>query len=145
MRSTSSSADPRFVAQDKLPGCAIVRISYQHKHTKLRLAKRTARLGTETAFEVLVKRKRSKHRGATSFILKSESPIRTRANHRADATHCVKASHTTGLRPAMMELREVIAQSREQDAPGNVTPASGRRPGGKPIISFPFWSRRRRR
>ena len=75
-----------------------------HKTHELRLAKRMARLGTETAFEVLVKAKALEAQGRDIIHLEIGEPdFDTPSNIiEQDAMPCVKASHTTGLRPACL-------------------------------------------
>ena len=76
-----------------------------HRMTRafeLRLARRMARLGTETAFEVLVKAKALEAKGRDIIHLEIGEPdFDTPRNIiEADATRCIRASRITGLRPA---------------------------------------------
>jgi len=72
------------------------------KAHELRLAKRMARLGTETAFEVLVKARALEAKAAISFISRSGNPIFDTPENIISLlrpTLCTKASPTMGLRP----------------------------------------------
>ncbi len=66
--------------------------------TELRLAKRMSRLGTETAFEVLVRARALEAQGRTSSTSRSASPTWTRrpTSLRPASTRCSRASRTTG-------------------------------------------------
>src|SRR5438270_7251243 len=107
--------------------------------TKLRLAKRMARLGTETAFEVLVKARALEAIGRDIVHLEIGEPdFDTPANiidAAADALH--KGFTHYGPAAGLPQLRETIAQyvseTRQVDAtPEEVVVV----PGGKPIIFF---------
>src|SRR3989441_6132484 len=106
---------------------------------ELRLAKRMARLGTETAFEVLVKAKALEAQGRDIVHLEIGEPDfdtpRNIIDAAVDALH--KGYTHYGPSAGLMELREVIAQyvshTRRVDvAPDEVVVV----PGGKPIIFF---------
>jgi aspartate aminotransferase len=106
---------------------------------ELRLAERMARLGTETAFEVLVKAKALEAEGRDIVHLEIGEPdFDTPANiigAACDALH--KGFTHYGPSAGLMELREVIAryvsETRRVDvAPDEVVVV----PGGKPIIFF---------
>src|SRR5438128_2442533 len=106
---------------------------------ELRLAKRMARLGTETAFEVLVKAKALEAQGRDIVHLEIGEPDfdtpRNIIDAAVDALH--KGYTHYGPSAGLMELREVIAQyvshTRHVDvAPDEVVVV----PGGKPIIFF---------
>jgi aspartate aminotransferase len=105
----------------------------------LRLAKRMARLGTETAFEVLVKARALEAKGRDIVHLEIGEPdFDTPANiidAGCDALH--KGFTHYGPSAGLMELREVIAQYVSETRGVNVTPDEVVVvPGGKPIIFF---------
>src|SRR5882757_9622302 len=106
---------------------------------ELRLAKRMARLGTETAFEVLVKARALEATGRDIVHLEIGEPdFDTPANiidAAVDALH--KGFTHYGPSAGLMELREVIAQYVSDTRRVNVTPDEVVVvPGGKPIIFF---------
>ena len=106
---------------------------------ELRLAKRMARLGTETAFEVLVKAKALEAQGRDIIHLEIGEPdFDTPPNiidAGCDALH--KGFTHYGPSAGLMELREVIAQHVSETRRVNVTPDEVVVvPGGKPIIFF---------
>src|SRR2546427_12625599 len=106
---------------------------------ELRLAKRMARLGTETAFEVLVKAKALEAQGRDIVHLEIGEPDfdtpRNIIDAGCDALH--KGFTHYGPSAGVMELREVIAQHVSEKRRGNVTPEEGGvGAGGKPIILF---------
>jgi aspartate aminotransferase len=106
---------------------------------ELRLAKRMARLGTETAFEVLVKAKALEAKGRDIIHLEIGEPDfdtpRNIIDTGCDALH--KGFTHYGPSAGLMELREVIAQYVSQTRRVNVTPDEVVVvPGGKPIIFF---------
>src|SRR2546430_7947795 len=110
-----------------------------HKTHELRLAKRMARLGTETAFEVLVKAKALEAQGRDIIHLEIGEPdFDTPANiieTGCDALH--KGFTHYGPSAGLMELREVIAQHVSETRRVNVLPDEVVVvPGGKPIIFF---------
>ena len=105
----------------------------------LRLAKRMARLGTETAFEVLVKARALEAKGRDIVHLEIGEPdFDTPANiieAGSDAMHngFTHYGPSAGLPP----LREAIAQYVSQTRGVNATPEEVVVvPGGKPIIFF---------
>src|SRR6266566_4958413 len=105
----------------------------------LRLAKRMARLGTETAFEVLVKAKALEAKGRDIIHLEIGEPdFDTPANiidAGCDALH--KSFTHYGPSAGLPQLREVIAQHVSETRRVNVTPEEVVIvPGGKPIIFF---------
>ena len=107
--------------------------------SELRLAKRMARLGTETAFEVLVKAKALEAKGRDIIHLEIGEPdFDTPGNiidAGCDALH--KGFTHYGPSAGMMELREVIAQYVSETRRVNVAPEEVVVvPGGKPIIFF---------
>jgi aspartate aminotransferase len=110
-----------------------------HKPHELRLAGRMARLGTETAFEVLVKAKALEAQGRDIVHLEIGEPDfdtpRNIIDAAIDALH--KGYTHYGPSAGLLELREVIAQyvsgtRRVNVAPDEVVVV----PGGKPIIFF---------
>jgi len=110
-----------------------------HKAHELRLAKRMARLGTETAFEVLVTAKALGAQGRDIGHLEIGEPEfdtpRNIIDAAVDALH--KGFTHYGPSAGLMELREVIAQYVSETRRVNVTPDEVVVvPGGKPIIFF---------
>src|SRR5947199_9799483 len=108
-------------------------------HEELRLANRMARLGTETAFEVLVKAKALEAKGRDIIHLEIGEPDfdtpRNIIDAAVDALH--KGFTHYGPSAGLMELREVIAQHVSYTRRVNVTPDEVVVvPGGKPIIFF---------
>src|SRR6266567_2054280 len=106
---------------------------------ELRLAKRMARLGTETAFEVLVKAKALEAQGRDIVHLEIGEPDfdtpRNIIDAAVDALH--KGFTHYGPSAGLMELREVIAQHVSETRRVNVTHDEVVVvPGGKPIIFF---------
>src|SRR5438094_1524061 len=106
---------------------------------ELRLAKRMARLGTETAFEVLVKAKALEAQGRGIIHLEIGEPDfdtpRNIVDAGCDALH--KGFTHYGPSAGVMELRQVIAQYVGETRRVNVTPEEvGVVPGGNPIIFF---------
>jgi aspartate/methionine/tyrosine aminotransferase len=107
--------------------------------TELRLAKRMARLGTETAFEVLVKARALEAKGRDIVHLEIGEPdFDTPGNVIDAACDALHKGYTHyGPSAGMPQLREAIAQyvseTRRVDAtPEEVVVV----PGGKPIIFF---------
>src|SRR5438094_501622 len=105
----------------------------------LRLAKRMARLGTETAFEVLVKAKALEAEGRDIINREIAEPnFNTPPNiidAGCDALH--KGYTHYGPSAGLMELREVIAKHVSETRRVAVTPDEVVVvPGGKPIIFF---------
>ena len=110
-----------------------------HKTHELRLAKRMARLGTETAFEVLVKAKALEAQGRDIIHLEIGEPdFDTPSNIIEAGCDALRKGFTHyGPSAGMMELREVIAQYVSETRRVNVTPDEVVVvPGGKPIIFF---------
>jgi len=106
---------------------------------ELRLAKRMSRLGTETAFEVLVKAKALEAQGRGIIHLEIGEPDfdtpRNIVDAGCDALH--KGFTHYGPSAGLMELRQVIAQYVGETRRVNVTPEEVVVvPGGKPIIFF---------
>jgi len=94
------------------------------KDRELRLASRMARLGTETAFEVLVKAKALQAQGRDIVHLEIGEPDfdtpRNIIDAAVDALH--KGFTHYGPSAGLMELREVIAQHVSETRRVNVTP-----------------------
>jgi aspartate/methionine/tyrosine aminotransferase len=110
-----------------------------HKTHELRLAKRMERLGTETAFEVLVKAKALEAQGRDIIHLEIGEPdFDTPSNIIEAGCDALRKGFTHyGPSAGMMELREVIAQHVSETRRVNVTPDEVVVvPGGKPIIFF---------
>ena len=110
-----------------------------HKAHELRLAKRMARLGTETAFEVLVKAKALEAKGRDIIHLEIGEPDFDTPGNVVDAGCDALRKGFTHYGPSagLVELREAIAQyvsdtRRVNVAPDEVVVV----PGGKPIIFF---------
>src|SRR6266478_2258337 len=106
---------------------------------QLRLAKRMARLGTETAFEVLVKAKALEAKGRDIIHLEIGEPDfdtpRNIIDAACDALH--KGFTHYGPSAGLIELREVIAQYIRETRRVKVTPYEVVLvPGGKTIIFF---------
>lgn len=109
------------------------------KTLELRLARRMARLGTETAFEVLVKARVLEAKGRDIVHLEIGEPdFDTPANiidAASDALH--KGFTHYGPSAGLPQLRETIAQYVSETRRINVTPDEVVVvPGGKPIIFF---------
>ncbi len=114
-------------------------LSIMHKTHELRLAKRMARLGTETAFEVLVKAKALEAQGRDIIHLEIGEPdFDTPGNIIEAGCDALRKGFTHyGPSAGMTELREVIAQHVSETRRVNVTPDEVVVvPGGKPIIFF---------
>ncbi len=110
-----------------------------HKTHELRLAKRMERLGTETAFEVLVKAKALEAQGRDIIHLEIGEPdFDTPSNIIEAGCDALRKGFTHyGPSAGMMELREAIAQFVSETRRVNVTPDEVVVvPGGKPIIFF---------
>src|SRR5881392_878864 len=105
----------------------------------LRLAKRMARLGTETAFEVLVKARALEAKGRDIVHLEIGEPdFDTPGNIVEAATNALHNGFTHyGPSAGLPELRETIAQYVSETRRVNATPEEVVVvPGGKPIIFF---------
>ena len=110
-----------------------------HKTHELRLARRMERLGTETAFEVLVKAKALEAQGRDIIHLEIGEPdFDTPSNIIEAGCDALRKGFTHyGPSAGMPELREVIAQYVSETRRVNVTPDEVVVvPGGKPIIFF---------
>src|SRR5205814_2178083 len=109
------------------------------KAHELRLAKRMARLGTETAFEVLVKARALEAKGRDIVHLEIGEPdFDTPANIIDAATDALHKGFTHyGPSAGLPQLRETIAQYVSETRRVNATPEEVVVvPGGKPIIFF---------
>ena len=107
--------------------------------SELRLAKRMARLGTETAFEVLVKARALEAKGRDIVHLEIGEPdFDTPANIIGAATDALHKGFTHyGPSAGLPPLRETIAQYVSEKRRINATPDEVVVvPGGKPIIFF---------
>src|SRR6266436_3877952 len=107
--------------------------------TELRLAKRMARLGTETAFEVLVKARALEAKGRDIVHLEIGEPdFDTPENIIGAATDALHKGFTHyGPSAGLPQLRETIAQYVSETRRVNATPEEVVVvPGGKPIIFF---------
>ena len=95
-----------------------------HKTRELRLAKRMARLGTETAFEVLVKAKALEAKGRDIIHLEIGEPDFDTPGNIVDAGCDALRKGFTHYGPSagLMELREVIAQNVSETRRVNVSP-----------------------
>jgi aspartate/methionine/tyrosine aminotransferase len=110
-----------------------------HKTHELRLAKRMARLGTETAFEVLVKAKALEAKGRDIIHLEIGEPDFDTPDNIIDAgCEALRQGFTHyGPSAGLVELREAIAQYVSDTRRVNVTPDEVVVvPGGKPVIFF---------
>src|SRR5262249_27380603 len=106
---------------------------------ELRLARRMARLGTETAFEVLVRARALEAQGRDIVHLEIGEPdFDTPANIIDAATDALHKGFTHyGPSAGLPPLREAIAQYVSETRRVNVTPEEVVIvPGGKPIIFF---------
>src|ERR1700757_225215 len=107
--------------------------------TELRLAKRMSRLGTETAFEVLVRAKALEKQGRSIVHLEIGEPdMDTPANVVEAGVKALREGFTHyGPAPGLPELREAIAHEVSASRGIKVTPDEVVVvPGGKPIIFF---------
>src|SRR5438477_5294808 len=107
--------------------------------SELRLGKRMARLGTETAFEVLVKARALEAKGRNIVHLEIGEPdFDTPGNIVDAATDALRKGFTHyGPSAGLPELRESIARYVSETRGIDVAPAEVVVvPGGKPIIFF---------
>lgn len=110
---------------------------------ELRLAKRMARLGTETAFEVLVKARALEAKGRDIVHLEIGEPDFDTPGNIIDAGCDALRKGFTHYGPSagLPQLREAIAQYVSETRRINVTPEEVVVvPGGKPIIFFSILS-----
>jgi aspartate aminotransferase len=110
-----------------------------HKTHELRLARRMARLGTETAFEVLVKAKALEAKGRDIIHLEIGEPDFDTPGNIIDAGCDALRKGFTHYGPSagLMDLRQAIAQYVSETRRVHVTPDEVVVvPGGKPIIFF---------
>src|SRR5256886_2910186 len=106
---------------------------------ELRLAKRMARLGTETAFEVLVKARALEAKGRDIVHLEIVEPDFDTPGNIIEAANDALHNGFTHYGPSagLPELRETIAQYVSETRRVNATPEEVVVvPGGKPIIFF---------
>src|SRR5256885_4789982 len=114
-----------------------------NKSSDLRLAKRMKRLGTETAFEVLVKAKALEAKGRDIVHLEIGEPDFDTPRNIIDAGAEAMRKGFTHYGPAagLPQLREAIAQYVGETRGVNVSPEEVVVvPGGKPIIFFSILS-----
>src|SRR5271169_5264448 len=107
--------------------------------TELRLAKRMSRLGTETAFEVLVRARALERQGRSIIHLEIGEPdMDTPANVVEAGVDALRKGYTHyGPAAGLPELREAIAAEVSSSRGIKVTPEEVVVvPGGKPIIFF---------
>ncbi len=107
--------------------------------TELRLAKRMSRLGTETAFEVLVRAKALEAQGKSIIHLEIGEPdFDTPANVVQAGVQALQQGYTHyGPSAGLPELRQAIADDVAKSRGIKVTPEEVVVvPGGKPIIFF---------
>ncbi len=107
--------------------------------TELRLAKRMSRLGTETAFEVLVRARALEAQGKNIIHLEIGEPdFDTPANVVAAGVEALQQGFTHyGPAAGLPELRQAIADDVAKSRGIKVTPEEVVVvPGGKPIIFF---------
>ncbi len=107
--------------------------------TELRLAKRMSRLGTETAFEVLVRARALEAQGKNIIHLEIGEPdFDTPANVIAAGVEALQQGYTHyGPAAGLPELRQAIADDVAKSRGIKVTPEEVVVvPGGKPIIFF---------
>src|SRR5437667_6272384 len=110
---------------------------------ELRLAKRMTRLGTETAFEVLVKAKALEAQGRDIVHLEIGEPDFDTPRNIIDAGADAMRKGFTHYGPAagLPQLRETIAQYVSETRRVDVSPEEVVVvPGGKPIIFFSILS-----
>src|SRR5688572_4834835 len=113
--------------------------SGMNETSELRLAKRMSRLGTETAFEVLVKARALEAKGRDIVHLEIGEPdFDTPANIIGAATDALHKGFTHyGPSAGLPQLRETIAQYVSETRGVSATPDEVVVvPGGKPIIFF---------
>jgi len=107
--------------------------------TELRLAKRMARLGTETAFEVLVRARALERQGKNIIHLEIGEPdMDTPSNVVEAGVNALRKGFTHyGPAAGLPELREAIAEEVSASRGIKVSPEEVVIvPGGKPIIFF---------
>src|SRR5436190_20915221 len=117
----------------------IVEGSTQTKRPELKLAKRMSRLGTETAFEVLVRARALEAKGKNIIHLEIGEPdFDTPANVVDAGVRALKDGWTHyGPSAGLPTLRETIAEDVSRSRGVHVTPEEVVVvPGGKPIIFF---------
>ena len=124
-------------------GGIILSLSMTITHTELHLAKRMSRLGTETAFEVLVRARALERQGKDIVHLEIGEPDQDTPGNIIEAA--VDALHNGythyGPSAGLPELRQAIANDVARSRGIEVTPEEVVVvPGGKPIIFFAILS-----
>src|SRR5664280_1174753 len=117
----------------------IIRLRMTTTQTQLRLANRMSRLGTETAFEVLVRARALERRGKSIIHLEIGEPdMDTPANVVEAGVDALRKGFTHyGPSAGLPELREAIAAEVSSARGSKVSPDEVVMvPGGKPIIFF---------
>ena len=107
--------------------------------TKLKLASRQARLGTETAFETLAKAKALERQGKNIIHLEIGEPdFDTPVHIRQAAKDALDQGYTHyGPSAGQMELREAIARHQSERQGYDISPERVIvTPGGKPVMFF---------
>src|SRR3954451_16005067 len=127
------------IRQPYCTGIIFSRTMTRATQSELRLARRMGRLGTETAFEVLVKAKALEAKGRDIVHLEIGEPDfdtpRNIVNAACDALH--KGFTHYGPSACLPQLREAIAQYVSETRRVNVSPDEVVVvPGGKPVIFF---------
>jgi aspartate aminotransferase len=105
----------------------------------MRLSQRMARLGTETAFEVLVRARALEAQGRNVVHLEIGEPDFDTPGHITDAAiHALKGGATHyGPSAGIPDLREAIAEDSQRRRGARATPEMVVvTPGGKPIMFF---------
>jgi aspartate/methionine/tyrosine aminotransferase len=105
----------------------------------MRLSERMARLGTETAFEVLVRARALEAQGRHVVHLEIGEPDFDTPGHISEAAMNALKSGATHYGPSagLPELREAIAEDSSRRRGAKATPEMVVvTPGGKPIMSF---------
>src|SRR5437868_7681129 len=117
----------------------IVESNTQIRRPELKLAKRMSRLGTETAFEVLVRARALEAKGKDIIHLEIGEPDFDTPSNVVDAgVNALKGGWTHyGPSAGLPTLREAIAEEVSRSRGVKVTPEEVVVvPGGKPIIFF---------
>jgi aspartate/methionine/tyrosine aminotransferase len=105
----------------------------------MRLSQRMARLGTETAFEVLVRARALEAQGRSIVHLEIGEPDFDTPAHITDAANQALKSGATHYGPSagLPELREAIAEDSQRRRGARATPEMVVvTPGGKPVMFF---------
>ena len=105
----------------------------------MKLSERMARLGTETAFEVLVRARALEAKGRTSSTSRSASPTSTRPRTSEAGMRRSRAGTHYGPRRGCPSCARRSPRTRRRGAASRPRPRrSWSRPGGKPIMFFPM-------